>query len=758
MKEELKYKELNFNFKCYPYFENELINTKELDCLYEKIENVTKTKLSNFGIYIVDDNYNFSINKLKLFIEKSYANKKSPLDICYFSNSKQEKIKYMKLETGKGNLLKKINETIKNEYENLLLDFYNNNQEKEDVLDSLITIKDDEIDKLIIEANKYEFEVIQKENGFTFVPLMDGEKMNENQYNNLSREKKSIIIDNVKHLKYLSDNIISKIEISEDEGLIKFKSIFNKYILEKTKDLKENHNELFKNQKKPLNYLNNLYKYIEDTLLSILTFNFEDIEESIKEMFSNYKINVLVDNENISHPRVIYEDDPNTNNLFGFIEYENINSNYYTDVSYIKEGSLLKADTGCLIVRLKDLLSYQSSYQKLIKSFRTGRIENEYTKKFLDILPIKNLEIEKIVINEQLILIGDLESYYVLKDLDKDFENLFKILIENNPYMEINEQNEKSFSNLIHREIMNYNLLDFSCDAIFEIAKYFSKKANDKNRLYLDIDELRKILNLSSGQSIIKGDSLVYKKSVLSVLNEGNYLEQEILKEYKNKKIIFDLSNKKIGQINGLSVIDTGIKEIGRPIKITCSISHGEGNIYDIQKESNLSGKIHSKSLGILKGYLNTLINPYENIPIDFHVCFEQIYSKIDGDSASVAEMLCILSAICNVPINQNLAVTGSINQFGVIQPVGGLNSKIEGFFNVCNTLEDVKDKGVLIPKSNKDELILNDEILESIRKGDFHIYTIESIEDAMDIMIYNDFYKSLKSIIKDEFKKYKSR
>ena len=224
--------------------------------------------------------------------------------------------------------------------------------------------------------------------------------------------------------------------------------------------------------------------------------------------------------------------------------------------------------------------------------------------------------------------------------------------------------------------------------------------------------------------------------------------------------MLIDVKDTRVGQVNGLSVIDTGYFNFGKPIKITCCCYKGEGNIVDVQKDSNLSGSIHSKSINILKGYISTINGGFTKLPVDFHLSFEQIYGKIDGDSASVAEIICMLSSLSKIPIKQSIAVTGSINQFGDVQPIGGVNEKIEGFFGVCKAVDTIKGKGVLIPLSNSDDLVLNEEVEKEITKGNFHIYTMTSIEDAIEVLMgdENTSFQTVMIAINKELKKYSSK
>lgn len=253
---------------------------------------------------------------------------------------------------------------------------------------------------------------------------------------------------------------------------------------------------------------------------------------------------------------------------------------------------------------------------------------------------------------------------------------------------------------------------------------------------------------------------VIEEKDFLSIAYEEEIIENELMSMYEENKILIDINGRKVGAINALAVLDSGYCTFGKPMRITCVACKGTGRIVDIQKESNLSGKIHEKSISILRGLLSNIINPYENIPVDFHLSFEQTYGIVEGDSASVAEIICVFSALSKKGINQSIAVTGSINQFGDVQAIGGVNEKIEGFFKVCSMLDKVDGKGVLIPESNKDELILKPEVEKAIEEGKFHIYTMSNLNDAIEILLLNDddnierFYSNLQQ----EIEKYKDK
>jgi len=287
----------------------------------------------------------------------------------------------------------------------------------------------------------------------------------------------------------------------------------------------------------------------------------------------------------------------------------------------------------------------------------------------------------------------------------------------------------------INRLSKENNIKPITSSGIREIAKFLSRKAENKNKIHFDHDELSNLIIQANYKAAEEAREFIDGDNIENIAYRKEPIEREYLELYDEKRLLIDVSGSKVGQINGLSVIDTGYTSFGKPVKITCTCFKGEGKIIDAQRESNLSGKIHTKGINILKGYINNINGGYKTLPVDFNLSFEQLYGVIDGDSASVAEALAIISALCKIPIKQNISITGSINQFGQVQPIGGVNEKIEGFFEVCKIMDDTEGKGVVIPLSNKDDLVLSREVERAIFEGEFKIYTIETVEDAMELI-----------------------
>ena len=321
---------------------------------------------------------------------------------------------------------------------------------------------------------------------------------------------------------------------------------------------------------------------------------------------------------------------------------------------------------------------------------------------------------------------------------------------------QISEFGIQDIKRYVEKRAEKYGIKDISESAVKEIIKYMSRLTSNRNKITIEERYIDKVLVLIKNNC--KNIKKITAKDINDIIYEEELIENEIMDMYKDDRIILSVEGKRIGSINGLAVLNSGYYSFGKPMRVTCVACVGDGKIIDIQKESNLSGSIHRKSVNILSGLLSNIINPYKRLPINFHLSFEQTYGNIDGDSASVAEMLCILSALSKKGIKQNIAVTGSLNQFGEDQPIGGVNEKVEGFFKACKLKNITKDIGVLIPSRNKDDIVLKSEVENAVLRGELHIYTMDNINDAVEVMILeenesiDEFYKN----IFNEVKKYK--
>lgn len=762
MKKELTQKEIIFCAGCADTTKKSNINRMtEITSALNKIKKGLSIKKDSYNIYYVDSFSKEKLENLKDYVTDIYEKFPPPNDICYVTSQDQLKPIALFLPNGKGNLLKDMIDEIKERYFECAINFYNSSSddEKEEIIEDISEKRNDYITKLMKSAKTKNFDVKATSGGFVFIPLKEeGNEMTENEYDELESPTQETIEKKASNLKKEAESILETLKDIEIDSIEKIKKLYKDYIKNNMKKDKDDLLLQFISQDDAYKYLSEMYDDVEEKIVECYTINLEEDEEYIKEILAKYDVNVIVDNSERYHPSVIFEEDPTIGNLIGNIEYKNNNGGYSTDISLISAGSLLKANEGCLILRLSSLISSGLSYYYLKKALLHGKVNYNYTKSYLEVLSIAGLKPESIPINVKVVLIGNYEDFQILYENDEDFKTIFPIKIEADIYVKYNEATRNAIVEIIKEKINKQKLLNIKEDAIDEIIKFLVRTSGERNKISIDDYHINKLLYLSNNNAKEDNRKSIEKQDVIDVAYEDEKILDDMLDSYKNKKILITTDGKKVGIINALSVVGTGSYSFGKPMRVTCLSRIGDGKIIDIHKECKLSGSIHEKSIGILGGILSNLINPYERLPIDLQLSFEQTYGMIEGDSASVAEIICILSALSRRGIRQNIAVTGSINQFGEIQAIGGVNEKIEGFHRVCNIIDDVSDKGVLIPNSNSDELILRSEVEEDIKKGKFHIYTMETLEDAIEVLILDEG-ESVKNFFKEienEILKYK--
>ena len=741
---------------------NDIQGIPEFNEAYKKISRALSIDKEGYNLYLIDS---FSKDKLKElinYIEIKYKNLNSPKDICYVIIGDEKKPEAIFVSNGKGKKLKETVEEIKNAYLEIIDNFYKESteEEKDFLVEEIQGRRNECINELIELAKKDGFEVKASSKGFAFIPLNGEEAMTEKEYESLDDDKKEIIVENAGKLKKRAEIILEELKTLEMKSMKKLKKIYTKFLINNMEEYKDEALIEFITDDDSYEYLEKLFESIEENIVDCYTMSLEDDENEIYEVLNKYDVKVIVDNSKNFSPPVIFEEDPNLNNLIGTIEYENHNGVYTTDISLITAGSLLKSNEGCLILRLSSLATNPLSYYYLKKILLSNSVSFDNNKGYMEFVNVSGLKPSPIPIKVKVILIGDYESYDILYNSDEDFKKLFPLKAEFSPIVDINDNVIKTIVSEINNKIRKDELLKVTTDGLREIFKFLCRKASCKNKLFVEKYTLERLLLLANHYAVENKCDKITEKEIIEVAYEEEDISKEMMKLYNEKKILIAVNGERIGAINGLAVLDTGYYTFGKPMRITCVAYKGTGRIIDIQKESNLSGKIHEKSVNILKGLLSNLLNPYEDIPVDFHLSFEQTYGLVEGDSASIAEIISILSALAKKPIKQNIAVTGSVNQFGDVQAIGGINEKIDGFYRVCEIIDDIDGKGVLLPSANKDEIILTPNVEKSIKENKFHLYEMETLNDAIEVLMLSDgesiedFYKQ----IYNEINKYKSK
>lgn len=712
-----------------------------MDSIYDSIDQSLSIRREGYNLYIIDNFSKEKLNEIIKCVSRKLTEKNKPKDILYVTYEEKREPKAMFLSNGMGQRFKECIDKLKKEYQEKIFDFYNSSlsSEKDNIIDGLAQKRNQYMDELTEMAEKAGFNLKTTMSGFAFIPLKENETaMTEKEYDELKSEKKVDIADKAAELKAEAQKVLEKLKELELAAKCKLKEILKKTLSDEMKDIKNSIKNKLENEQQAVFYIDKLCDFTEKSLVDNYSISYESDVEEIEYILSKYNVNLLVDNSSNKSPLVIYEENPTVQNLIGDIEYETDKGAYITDISLIKAGDILRANEGCLILNANSVANTAGSYQQLRKFLFSGKVNFDYNKSNLELLTLNTIKPEPIKADVKVILIGDFTLYNLFYSYDDEFKKIFKLTSEYNPIVSLNSRgnDNSALVSYIMKLITDNNLLPIEEEALVEVARILSRKAECRNKIILDEMEIDKMLFISNDKAVKEGRKSICRKNIVDIYNKKSLLQQEMLDYYLDRKINIDVTSKISGSINGLSVIDTGRESFGKPIRITCLCSKGSGKLVDFQKENNLSGPIHEKSISILSSLFNSFIDPYSKLPVDFNLSFEQIYGKLEGDSASVAEIVCMISALSRIGVRQNIAVTGSVNQFGDVQPIGGVNEKIEGFFNICNTLDTIENKGVLIPSANVDDVVLNEEVENAIKQGKFKLYSMDTIYDAIEVLM----------------------
>lgn len=712
-----------------------------------------------FGLNIKSDGYNIfalgepGLGKHDLIVEitkKKALNDREPEDYVYVYNFKDPDCPiYLKFPKGYGaSFAKEMDELIESLRKEIPKIFESKEFEQER---AQIIEKFQEFDRQIFESLNDEAKgrgfVLEKgAEGFVFLPVKDNEVLDDEKFSKLSDLEKKQIQEKIKVLQNRLKEAIKIVKEAEKETRRRLLELEKKVAFNNVSYHIDDLKEKFGFNQKIIDYLTNVqedilnnledFKQAELPVPANMALKFFKPEPS----FVRYKVNVLIDRSNEEGCPVVFETNPNVLNLIGKIEYRFQMGMAITDFTLIKSGALHKANGGYLILDALDVFKNPFSYDILKRAIKNKEIRIEDP---LEPYRISSgtLKPEPIPLDVKVVIIGNPFIYYVLYNYDEEFSKIFKVKVDFERDIPWDEKGEATYSFYINSLIKKENLLPFDDSAIQRVIEYGGRLIDDQKRLSVKIDDIAEIVREANYYALKANNDRVTKEDVVFALKKKrerhNRIERKIQEQFIRDVFLVSTEGSKVGVINGLSVYDLGDYKFGRPSRITATIYAGKGGVVHIDREAKLSGKIHDKASMIIASYFNYKFGRKKPSSFSANICFEQLYGMVEGDSASVAEVVVLHSAIGNIPIKQYIAVTGSINQYGEVQPVGGINEKIEGFFEVIKERGfKEKESGVIIPKSNVQHLMLNEEVCEAVEKGIFHIYAIENVEEALEILM----------------------
>ena len=487
---------------------------------------------------------------------------------------------------------------------------------------------------------------------------------------------------------------------------------------------------------KVVRFISDLRDY---TLNNLPIFVASKPEREQRRDFLPFEVNVLVDNADLDEAPVVIESSPTYVNVFGSIErHVGSDGEQSTDHTLIRGGSLLKANGGFLIMNLIDVFEEPLLWVALKRALKSGR----HTIRGFDsllLMPIASIKPEEIVLDVKLILIGDAWSYQILWEYDEDFRAIFKVKADFDNEMPNTLANQKKYAQFIKVLSRLEELPAFHRDAVAAVVETGVRLAGRRNKLSTRFSEVGDVVREAVHWARAARSRVVRAKhvhrAVQERLNRVSLVEDRLQELFTDGRILIDTSGSRVGQVNGLAVYDFGDHVFGRPSRITAETGVGRAGVINIEREAEMSGRIHNKGMLIMEGYLRRMYAQDKPITVSASVCFEQGYSSVDGDSASSTEMYALLSSLANIPLRQDIGVTGSMNQKGEVQPIGGVNEKIEGFYDVCKHRGLTGRQGVMMPALNAADLMLREDVAAAIAKGKFHIYAVSTLDEGIEIL-----------------------
>lgn len=755
-KNELSYKDLKV--VCPPnvfHFDT----TEELESIQTGIGQDRGIKALEFGIDMTVKGYNIYVEGpsgvgktmyTKNYLDKIAKKRKVPSDWCYVYNfEKPNEPIAISLPAGQGKLFQEAMDSFIKDIRSDIKNTFNNEdfeKEKNLIKQDFDQKKSSLLENLNKEALKHGFSVKNAQNGIYMMPVIDGKTVEETEFDKLDEkikqefEEKSVIVQQ-QIMQTIGE--IKNIEKATEKKIEEWQS--NIALLTINLHINTLKNK-FKRNKKIHAFLNQ----IKNDILKNITYYMQDDKTENKAQqnvprqephapWLNYRVNLFIDNSNLEGCPVIMDSNYSYSNIFGKLEYENYYGTLKTDHTMLKPGLLHMANGGYIMFQAEDLLQNNICYENLKKALKIRQLSIENATDQRSSMVMISLKPEPIPLDIKVILIGNSRIYSTLLSMDSDFRKLFKIKVEFEDDAPRTEENMNKLAKFAHGFCEKENLLPLDRTGMAKVIDYASKIADDKEKLSTRFNDLAEIIGEASTWASLNKSKVVSAEYVDKALKERieriKKYDTKYLEMIKENVLLIDTHGFKVGQINGLTIMNIGDYSFGKPAKITANTYTGKTGVINVEREVELSGSSHSKGVLILNGYIGEMFAQDMPLSLTASICFEQLYNGVDGDSASSTELYAILSSLSGIPINQSIAVTGSVNQKGEIQPIGGVNYKIEGFYQICKERGLDGSHGVIIPIQNVRNLHLSDDIIESVKQKKFHVYAISTIDEGIEIL-----------------------
>jgi lon-related putative ATP-dependent protease len=734
-------------------------STEDLMPLTEIIGQDRALRALQFGLKIESKGFNIFVSGMPgtgrstaiiSYLEEVAKDRSIPDDWCYVYNFKDpNKPNALKLKAGSGSVFKKDMELFVTEMKRALSVAFESEEysrRRGETLKAIEAERDEVTKQVNTLAGNAGFLLQRSPIGLMLIPIQDGRPINEQEFAQLPPQLQAQIQERREALQVELRGPLKQFRNIEGKMADAIKELNRSAATFALEPISSVLKEKFSDSKEVVEYIEHVEEDVLDNLLTILRGDAPQQPQlpfqmpgARKDPTERYHVNLVVDNSELKGAPVVMELNPTYSRLFGAIEKEARFGALVTNYTMIRGGSTHHANGGYLLVPVEGLFANPLIYEKLKRAISNEKLEIEEPTARLGFMLTGTLSPEPIPFKTKVIIVGDPQVYQILFSRDREFKELFKVKADFDTTMEKDEENVKQYAQFICTLCNKENLCHIDSDGIAAVIEYSSRLAADQTKLSTQFASVSDIIREANFYALEEGAKLVGRKHINKALKErvyrSNLIEKKIEEMIAKGVVKIDTAGEKVGQVNGLAVLSLGDYGFGKPSRITASVGVGREGIIDIEREAQLGGQTHTKGVLILNGYLNGKYAREKPLSLTARLAFEQSYSGVDGDSASSTELYAMLSALSGKPIRQYIAVTGSVNQKGEVQAIGGVNEKVEGFYEVCKSKGLTGKEGCMIPQSNVRNLMLKEEVVEAIKEGRFHVWPVKTIDEGIEVL-----------------------
>ncbi|MBS3805085.1 MAG: AAA family ATPase [Oleiphilaceae bacterium] len=735
--------------------------TDELEDFTDVLGQARATEAIRFGIGMRRDGYNLyalgapGIGRralIKRHLHDRAADEPSPGDAVYINNFKDSRKPFaVQLPAGLGVRLRDDMKQLVEDLKAAIPATFESEEyrtRRKEMESELQKEQGRPLEEIRDKAQEQGLALIRTPQGISFAPMKkDGEVMPPEEFGKLPEKEREDIRNKIHALEGELEKVLYLAPRWQREGQRKIRELEREFTRLTVDHLMEDMRKDWDEQPEVLRYFDDLR---DDVIENVKDFQSDDPSQQQQGLppglapqkdrsLARYSVNVLVDNSEVKGAPIVFEDHPRYQNLFGSIEHTSMMGALLTDFTLIKSGALHRANGGYLVVEVRKLLTQPFAWEALKRTLFSRQLRVETPDRELPMVSTVTLEPEAMDLNLKVVLIGSRTLYYLLNQHDPEFGQLFKVTADFEDKMPRDEESQQLYARMIATRARREELLPLDREATAQVIEQSSREAEDSERLSAHLRGVTDLLREADFWARENKHDVIRRTDVQQSVDARRYrvgrVPEQIREDIRRGTLLIDTEGQKIGQINSLSINDAGQIRFGHVCRITARVRLGKGEVKDIQREAKLAGPIFSKAVMTLTGYLGAHYAPDFPLMLGASLVFEQTYGGIEGDSATVAELLALLSALADTPLQQTLAVTGSANQYGEVQAVGGINEKIEGFFDTCREQGLNGEQGVLMPASNIKHLMLRNDVVQAVHDERFSIYPFNSIDEAFELV-----------------------